>query len=151
MTAPGRNKRLIDRWNTLSVDCEFANVDLICGARASGLELANPLFNGSAPDCPGPANNFNFEMFFTMAAQATEKDNMEPRLLALFQNAGVPNDQLDSLARVGVTSVSLFTHVVDSAAELRPFLVKALNLNHNDPNPQEAINCLLYTSDAADE
>ena len=86
--------------------CGFSVSILFVGARASGFAPANPLFNGYALDCPGPANNFLQEIFFIMAAQnQTDKDKMEPRLLALFQNAGVPDDQLDLLAKVGITSV----------------------------------------------
>ena len=83
---------------------------------------------------------FHFLYIIIMAAPVkTPKDEMETRLLALFQNAGVPNDQLDRLADLGVKSVALFTNIVDTKAELRPFLMKALGLNHNDADPLTAI------------
>ena len=69
----------------------------------------------------------HFLYFFIMAAPVkTPKDDMETRLLALFQNAGVPNDQLDRLADLGIKSVALFANIVDTKTELRPFLMKAL-------------------------
>ena len=71
------------------------------------------------------------------------QDKIDSALYSLFDNAGVPDDQLDKFGDFGVTNIPMFTHLAKDAEALRGFLKNAIQLDHEHHDPVEAVKAQL--------